>query len=303
MAIKKSVLVVVVMVVVVSIAGNIFLILKNGSSGPRPQTSHPYLDPGQGMFSGGDLLVNMRPLREELQGLSQGKNISVYFEFLNTGANIRINDTPFFPGSLMKIPVAMAVMKRIESGQWSLTDQLVLTDADKNPAYGDLYKLPSGTTFTIEDLLKELLVQSDDTARAIFVRNLGQQEIEDGLTYLGLDDVVDNNLKVTTQRYSNFWRALYNASYLSADDSQKLLEIMNLPHDTSLLRDGIPSGIMFSHKIGVYGNVYSDSGIVYAPRRPYILTVMVQSSSTDEVHEVMKDISRDAFEYVTQNAH
>lgn len=261
---------------------------------------YPYLDPAQGLYDDADLLVNMRPLREELEGLAGGKKVSVYFEFLNTGANIRVNDTPFFPGSLMKIPVAMAVMKKIESGGWSMNDQLVLTDADKNPAYGDLYKLPSATVFTIQELLKELLVQSDDTARAIFVRNLGEQNIENVLDYLGLQDVFNNNLQVTAQRYSNFWRALYNASYLTAQGSQTLLQIMDLPHDQKLLRQGMPGTVGFAHKIGVYGNIYSDSGIIYAPNRPYILTVMVQSSSTDEVYEVMKNISRDAYDYVTR---
>ena len=281
----------------VALAGDIFLLSESHGG---LQTAYPYLDPGQGFYGKNDLLVNMRPLREELTGLVQGKNVSIYFEFLNTGANIRINDTPFFPGSLMKIPIAMAVMKKIEAGEWTMQDKLVLTDADKNPAYGDLYQLPSGTTFTIQNLLQKLLVQSDDTARAIFVRNLGQQKVEDVLTYLGLDDVVNSNLQVTAQRYSNFWRSLYTASYLSADSSQKLLEIMDLPHDQTLLRDGIPDAVNFSHKIGVYGDTYSDSGIVYVPHRPYILTVMVESSSTDEVHEIMKDVSRDAYEYVVR---
>lgn len=283
-----------------ALAGDAFL-LSTGNKGF--QTVYPYLDPEEGLYDKKDLLVNMRPLREELTGLANGKNVSVYFEFLNTGANIRINDTPFFPGSLMKIPIAMAVMKKVEAGNWSMSDRLVLTDADKNSAYGDLYELPSGTTFTIEDLLKELLVQSDDTARSIFVRNLGEQSIEDVLAYLGLDDVVNSDMKVTAQRYSNFWRALYTASYLSPESSQVLLAIMDLPHDQKLLRDGIPEPTGFSHKIGVYGDIYSDSGIVYPSRRPYILTVMVESADTNEVHEIMKDVSRDVYEYVTQNDH
>jgi beta-lactamase class A len=301
---QRSMIIVLSTTVVVLLISVIWLMVQNqrltADNFEAQKQGHSYLNPTQGFYDDADLLVNMRPLREELQGLANGKKVSIYFEFLNTGANIRVDDVPFWPGSLMKIPVAMAAMKKIESGAWSMNDQLVLTDADKNPAYGDLYKLPSGATFTIEELLKELLVQSDDTARAIFVRNLGEQSVENVLDYLGLQDVFNNNLQVTAQRYSNFWRALYNASYLTPEDSQTLLGIMDLPHDQKLLRQGMPDSVSFSHKIGVYGDVYSDSGIIYVPNRPYILTVMVQSSSTDEVREVMKDISRDAFEYVTK---
>ncbi len=262
--------------------------------------AHPYLDPTQGFYDNQDVLINMRPLREELQALMQGRNVGIYFEFLNSGANIRINDSGYWPGSLMKIPIAMAAMKKIESGDWSMDTKLVLTDADKNSGYGELYRSASGTTFTVRELLAQLLVSSDNTARSMFMRYLGEQNVSNVLTYLGLDDVFDENLKVNPQRYSNFWRALYNASYLSPESSETLLEIMSLPHDRELLQQGIPQNVTFSHKIGVYQGVYNDSGIIYAPRRPYILTVMMQSSSTDEVDAMMNQISTEVFEYVNQ---
>ncbi len=142
-------------------------------------------------------------------------------------------------------------------------------------------------------------MESDDTARNIFVRTIGPQNIGDVLTYLGLEDVIDDNQKITPQRYSNFWRALYSAGYLSADDSQTLLQMLALPHDENLLPAGMPSSTIFSHKIGVFDDVYSDSGIVYVPDRPYILTIMMVGSSTDQVQSFMKTVSADVYQYVT----
>jgi len=44
---------------------------------------------------------------------------SVYFEYLPTGANISINkDAEFFPASLLKVPVAMAIAKKIDKREW-----------------------------------------------------------------------------------------------------------------------------------------------------------------------------------------
>jgi beta-lactamase class A len=289
--ISRRIAIVLCIVVAVAIVCGIFFMIRSGSlSAPESASQYPYLDPAQSLYNDADLLVNMHPLAQELTGLTQGNNnIEIYFQYLDTGSDI----------SLMKVPIAMAVMKKVESGEWSMNDELSLTDADKNPNYGTLYQLPSGTKFTVAGLLQELLVQSDDTARAIFVRTLGEQSIEDVLDYLGLQDVVDNNDKITAQRYSNFWRALYSAGYLSADGSQTLLQIMAEPHDPELLSSGMPKNVLFAHKMGVFGDTYADSGIVYVPGRPYILSVMIVSSSTDEVHALMKSISQDVYQYIT----
>lgn len=287
-------------IAIVAIAFDIFFMAHGARPAPGANAAYPFLDPAEDTYNNADLLVNMYPLAQELKGVTQGNpNVEIYFQYLDTGSDIRIGTTALYPGSLMKIPIAMAVMKKIESGEWSLNDELTLTDADKNPNYGTMYQLPSGTKFTVAVLLQDLLVQSDDTARAILVRSLGDQGIENVLTYLGLQDVVDNNEKVTPQRYSNFWRALYSAGYLSADSSQELLQILATPHDEELLPSGLPPNIIFSHKIGVYDDVHSDSGIVYVPNRPYILTVMIVSSSTDEVNALMQAISSDVYQYVT----
>ena len=286
-----------------SLASAVFFAVRpDGRGAMLADSRYPYLDPAQSYYNDSDLLVNMYPLAQELKGLVQGNpNIDIYFQYLNTGSDIRINTTPLYPGSLMKVPIAMAVMKKIESGAWSMDTVLTLTDADKNPAYGTLYQVPSGTTFTVGALLQDLLVQSDDTARSMFVRALGGQDIEDVLDYLGLRDVVTQDQKVTAQRYSNFWRALYSTGYLSAESSQELLQIMATPHDQDLLPSGMPSSTIFSHKTGVYGDIHSDSGIVYVPNRPYILTVMMDSSSTDQAQALMKAISEDVYQYITTN--
>lgn len=63
-----------------------------------------------------DLLTTVQPIREKLHTLFQEESLehtSLYFEYLNTGANISINqDIRILPASLIKVPLAMAVMKK-----------------------------------------------------------------------------------------------------------------------------------------------------------------------------------------------
>lgn len=274
-----------------------------GASVEKIKNKYKYLDPAQGFYDQENLIVNIQPLREELTAIGEKKNISIYFEFLNTGANIAVNkDLTFWPASLMKIPVAMAVMKKVEDGEWKLENELVLFNDDKDSRFGELYKNPVGTRFTIERLLEEMLINSDNTARTIFMRNLESVEIDAVLEHLGIEGIFDENDKVSAKRYSIFWRALFTASYLSPEHSQKLLEILNKASATQYVKSGLPENVDFSHKIGVSDDIYSDSGIVYAPSRPYVLTVMMQEKDEEKAEELMKEISIKSYKYISEYA-
>jgi beta-lactamase class A len=249
-----------------------------------------------------DLIVNIQPLRDVFQKMGdENPNLSIYFEFLNTGANIAVNkDMAIWPASLMKIPIAMAVMKKIEEGSWQMDSELVLYEEDKDDRFGDLYQKPAGSRFTVEELLLQLLDRSDNTARTILMRNLEKGEIEAVLNHLGIEDIFDKENKVTGKKYSIFWRALYTASYLSQEHSQQLIEIMTKSETNEYLSLGIPKNVLFSHKIGVIyeNNIYADSGIVYVAERPYVITVMIQDQNQEEAEKIMQEISQKAYNYV-----
>jgi beta-lactamase class A len=265
--------------------------------------THPLISPARSLYDKDDLIVNVQPLREELQKIGdKDPNVSIYFEFLNTGANIAVNkDMAVWPASLMKIPIAMAVMKKIEDGNWQIDSQLVLFQEDKDERFGRMYEMPVGTHFTIEELLLEMLSKSDNTARGILMRNLEKGDIEEVLNHLGIEDIYNTENEITGKKYSIFWRSLFASSYLSEEHSQELIKIMAKSETNNYLSGGVPKNIIFSHKIGVIyeDNIYADSGIVYVPERPYVLTVMTQGHSQEEAEKIMQDISQKTYDYVS----
>lgn len=272
------------------------------------KNTYPLIDPGRSLIENKNLIINFQPLRVKLRSYEDNPKftIGIYFEYLPTGANISVNkDVALWPASLLKIPVAMVVMKKIESGEWKLSNELILLPDDKNAEFGMLYQKQTGTRFTIETLLKESLVNSDNTAHFILLRNTSEDELLDIYEHLGIEDLRKNqNSQITAKRYSVFFRALYNASYLSPEYSQKLLRILDNDMFKDYLASGLPSDIQFSHKVGIQieKKSFADSGIVYALDRPYILTVMVQikdeKTSQDEVKQLMKEISQEIYNYV-----
>lgn len=281
---------------------------------------YEFLNPATTLVDKHDSIINFQSLRDSLDekyGTRDDLLVSLYFEYLPTGANISVNkDEEIWPASLIKIPVAMAAMKKVQSGKWKLSNELVILDEDKDSDFGMMYQLPTGTTMTIEELLKKSLIDSDNTAHFVLLRNLDGGEIEDVYVHLGLDDIIDAIKKtpqgaevdnrMTAKRYSIFFRSLYNATFLDAQHSQLFMDILkNAPKE--YLSAGVPENIKFVHKTGIRvdDNVRADAGIVYVTGRPYLLTVMIQKKNHSPIEEgesenIFESISKEIYEYVSQ---
>ncbi|MEK7520386.1 MAG: serine hydrolase [Patescibacteria group bacterium] len=275
---------------------------KDGISENAVQ-QYPLLNPARELYEKNDLIINVQPLRDYLNKTYEAdSNVSIYFEYLPTGASIAISkDAEFWPASLLKIPVAMAVAKKIEKGVWRWDNKLVLMAADKDDTFGSLYKEPTGSIFTIEELVKRSLADSDNTANVILLRNLEVKEVTDVYDHIGLSDFLSSDGKISAKRYSVILRSLYNSSYLSEENSQKLISFLTHTPFTEYLAHALPEQVVFAHKIGIDNikNVYLDSGIVYTHNRPYLLTAMVQSEDEQMAQDIFQGISEKVYTYVS----
>jgi beta-lactamase class A len=275
----------------------------------KEAAKYPLLDFSRNFIDQGDFLSSIEPVRKSMKETVfkhalRGNRIGVYFEFLNTGANVSINqDERFWPASLSKMPTALAVMKKVENGEWKLNNELVLFAEDQDSRFGDLYLNIPGTRFTIEELLKETLINSDNTAHKILVRNLSSEDYTKSFEALGMEELYDENYDITAKEYSRIFRALYSASYLNRDNSQKLLLWLSETKFNEFLGSGLPADTLFAHKIGEEYKqvVFLDSGIFYVKGRPCLITVMVEVKDGGGVataQQIMGELSKSAYEYI-----
>lgn len=265
----------------------------------------PLLNPMRMFVADKDVIVNLQPLRKYLTDKYEaGPGVSVYFEFLNTGTNISTSkDAEFFPASLLKVPIIMSAVKNIEEGRWKWDTELTLVESDKDAHFGNIYKQPTGTKFTVEYLIEKMIKDSDNTAYYITLRNLEKDAPKQSVwNHLGLQDFFTNDGKVSAKRYAVVLRSLYNAAYLSKEDSSKILTLLTKTPFNEYLEQGLLKGTKFAHKIGEIPSeaVYMDSGIAYLPNRPYLLVVMTQGKEKKEAERIMKDISLKTYEYVAK---
>jgi len=274
------------------------------------ENPYPLIDVSRNFIPQEDFVVNLQPLRETLTPIYEeyGKDkISLYIEFLNTGANISYNpDARYYPASLIKMPAAMAAAKKVEKGEWGWDSELVLFAGDVEERFGNLYKESIGARFSIEKLMEEMLVNSDNTAHLMLLRNVGVGEVTDYLVSAGLEDLFDSDSNITAKEYTRIFRSLYTSSYLSREYSEKVLNWLSKVPDNIYLDKGLPDDIAFAHKYGenVKEFIYADSGIVYIPNRPYIITVLYKgdgSESEKSANDFFEKVSKAAYDHFKKN--
>jgi beta-lactamase class A len=310
---KKLIIVIVAILLSINIALLIFIFSRDNEAAVKKEINkYSLIDPARNIIEQKYFFSSIEPVRKKMKEIvakheAEGNKIGVYFEFLNTGANVSINqDTRFWPASLSKMPTIFAAMKKVENGKWKLSNELVLFAEDKDDRFGELYKQPVGTRFTIEELMKETLINSDNTAHKILVRNLKSEDYTNMFEALGMEELFNEDYDITAKEYSRIFRALYNASYLNRDNSQQILRWLSETKFNEFLGASVAPSVTFSHKIGEEYKqvVFLDSGIVYVPNRPYLITVMVKvedNGGVERAKQIMNELSAAAYDYVANN--
>lgn len=286
-----------------SVGGGVLPVSKNIQ---ELRKKYPFLSPRILTEYQNDVLVNFLPLREKLRQLTEpyGESFAFYFEYLPSGTSIGVNEKgETYAASLIKVPVVMAHFKELEakSGEADRDRILTLMPEDIDDGFGTLWKKGPGTKITMEEAVRLALEESDNTAVLAIARVTEQKYFDE--VYKGLDiDIrqIGEETVINAKNYASILKALYFSAVLSKESSQIILEHMTKSEFSDKLPAGVPSEIPVSHKIGVYrkSDIFSDCGIVYIPKRPYILC-MFSRSTEEEARSRMRGLSAIVYKYVS----
>ncbi|NHM07148.1 serine hydrolase [Flavobacterium sp. CYK-4] len=235
---------------------------------------------------------------------------SVYIKEYNTNGWTGINtDEKFMPGSLMKVPELITILKMEELHPGFLNKELLHNKnyvADKHPNY-ESKSIVLGQRYTVRELLKYMIAYSDNNATALLFENMDTNLFKKVFTDLGLPspDIKSSNYPISAKEYSYFMRALYNGSYLSNKNSELATEILGQCNFNQGIVSSLPKNTKVSHKFGESGNLseqqLSESAIVYLDNNPYVITVMTRGKDFKQLPAVLKEISAVTYQYFSQN--
>ena len=119
------------------------------------------------------------PLKQQVERIDRESpgTLGVYVKSLKDGATYSHGaDQPWYLGSTVKVFVAIAVLQQVDAGRLKLTDKLQLQDIDRIEA-GPLVWEKTGASFTVESLLKRMVVDSDNTASNMLIRTVGEDRV------------------------------------------------------------------------------------------------------------------------------
>ncbi len=120
-------------------------------------------------------------LRSEIERIDKATpgQLGVYVKRLDSGESMSYQaDRPWYLGSSAKLPVAIAVLQEVEAGRIRLDQTVKLQDTDKIDGSGNVVWQPIGTTYRVDELLKRMLMESDNTAANMLIRTVGEDALQ-----------------------------------------------------------------------------------------------------------------------------
>lgn len=257
----------------------------------------------------------IQALIQDPEASAQADNLSVYFRNVETGEWVGINpNEDFNPASLLKVPIMMFYLKLAESDPGILSHAYAYTANDlkllQSAQGGDIStRLIQNKRYTVNELLYEMIVWSDNIAKYLLILNSPGNELDNIYGDLGVQihKQDGNRYTISARTYSLFFRTLYNATFLNREMSEKALIMLNQVEFKDGLVAGVPSDIKVAHKFGQYTNINNgavasveahDCGIVYYPRSPYLLCVMTRGKDTKQLEAIISQISRVTYDFV-----
>ncbi len=100
--------------------------------------------------------------------------LGVYVKRLDTGEVFSHQaDRPWYLASSAKLPIAIAVLQEVEAGRLREDQELAVQDGDKVDGSGGVVWQAGGTRHDVQDLLRRMLMESDNTAANMLLRSAG----------------------------------------------------------------------------------------------------------------------------------
>jgi beta-lactamase class A len=245
---------------------------------------------------------------------------SVYFSDFTLGQSAIVNGNDrYYPSSLGKVPIMVAYYAMAENTSSILNEESSYPAGAPNlnvqQEIAPTNVITPGQAYTKEQLIEYMIKYSDNDAADVLTMLATPAESEGvQAVYSDLQIPFDNTVTASTsdimtpQQYSILFRTLYNATYLSRDDSEKALALLTQTTFTQGIVAGVPSSTTVAHKYGLasylsngvpYQWELHDCGIVYAPGHSYLLCVMTKGTTSIAAQEkTIADISAAAYDAV-----
>jgi len=258
---------------------------------------------------------------------SAGGAFGIAAKDLSTGRQILLNaDREFVAASIIKIPIMVEGFKQAEEGRIRLQAKVKLTDTDKVGGAGILRVMSQGIKIPVIDLIRLMIVISDNTASNILLDLLGIERVNHTMQELGFRGItlrrkfmtlpqrVPAANSVTPQDITGLLEKIARGQVVSRRACEEMVKIMKEQQYNDLIPAliqvsddkeeslvGQMQKVEIAHKTGSVSGVRHDAAIVYTGSADYVVTIL--TSDLPDIHrgeDVIRKISLEIYRHFTE---
>jgi len=205
---------------------------------------------------------------------------------LDTGERLtRSGDEPFPTASLIKVPIAVAMMEQVNAGALSLDDRITVLRIEKVPGAGVLQFLHDGAEITIRDAAWLMLTHSDNTATNLLLSRIEMRRVWEAMERRGLprtkvhskvflrlasvapDSSIKYGLGVTTpNEMARLFTLLAEGKAVTPAADSVLMDMLDHNEDGQLLQRYV-EGVRAPHKTGATDAVRTECAVFFLQSR------------------------------------
>lgn len=199
---------------------------------------------------------------------------------------ISINGDQNLPAaSVIKLPVMVEVMRQVWLGRFGLERQVTLLPQDRDCGFGALCRSDAGMRFSVLNLVRIMIANSDNTATNMLIRLVGRRNVNETMDGLGLaqtrlgdsihaDESSIRTLRTSTNDMMRLLSMIAGGRMVNEAASGLMLSILAGQRHNGLLPKPLPKGVVVAHKTGTLHDTLNDVGIVKLEGSPYIICVI-----------------------------
>ncbi|MDB5222962.1 MAG: serine hydrolase, partial [Chitinophagaceae bacterium] len=239
----------------------------------------------------------------QIENLIKGFNgeMGVYIKNLRTNKIVSINADTIFPtASMVKIPILIGVMDKINNGELKYHQELIYKDSLLYAGVDILGSFKSNEKIELSKVMMLMLTMSDNTA-SLWLQSLagGGKRINEILDSLGLKSTRVNSRtpgresnrvqygwgQTTPYEMATLFEKIYKREIISDSAAQKMLRLMGRDYWDENAISQIPSHIFVAAKNGAVDESRSETLLVMAKKNPYVVSICTKNNKDKSWNE------------------
>lgn len=231
---------------------------------------------------------------------------AVVIKELPNGKTFFYNEKKIFDSaSLYKLWVMAVVYEELKKGNIKESDELTSEINYLNAAFNiatDSAELQDGEiNLTVKQALEQMIVISHNYSALLLTDKVGISKISSFLRDEGFDSSsLGSPPKTDAEDIALFFEKLYKGKLIDKEYSKKMLDLLAKQQFNDRIPKLLPEGTKVAHKTGELDQVKHDAGIVYSPKKDYVVVIMSKTDNPDEAAGKMAEISKAVYDYFNE---